>query len=347
MKWGSVKEAAFSLVPLTYVSFSVSPTFSRHRNVTLQKTSAKEFIKGGFTLYLFKMPLSKIDPNAVSLQKCAVIMPTYINPYTDFGFKKLFGEEGNKDLLIDFLNQLLPPYHQIEDVAFHNTAVLPDTSDERKAFFDLHCVAKSGERFIVEMQKAKVKFFKDRSLFYTTFPIREQAQMGDWNFQLSAIYFVAILDFFYDESQEKAKFRRDVMLKDQDCEVFYDKLHFKFLQMPAFTLKEDELKTKFEKWCFFLKNLESFDDIPKILNEPIFEKAFKTAKVANFTPEQRTEYEKSRLNYLGIKAVHDTSKEEGRTEKMLEIAKNLKLLGVGIQIIKDSTGLTDEEIEDL
>ncbi len=83
-------------------------------------------------------------------------MSVYINPYTDFGFKKLFGEEANKALLIDFLNQLLPIHHQIQEIAFQNIEALPDTSEERKAFFDIHCQAKSGERFILEMQKAKV-----------------------------------------------------------------------------------------------------------------------------------------------------------------------------------------------
>ncbi|MEY4926833.1 MAG: hypothetical protein RI894_1269 [Bacteroidota bacterium] len=74
-------------------------------------------------------------------------MSKYINPYTDFGFKKLFGEEGSKALLIDFLNQLLPQHHQISEITFQNVEALPDTSEERKAFFDIHCKAKNGERF--------------------------------------------------------------------------------------------------------------------------------------------------------------------------------------------------------
>ncbi|MFN0201648.1 MAG: Rpn family recombination-promoting nuclease/putative transposase [Bacteroidia bacterium] len=274
-------------------------------------------------------------------------MSKYINPYTDFGFKKLFGEEGNKNLLIDFLNQLLPKRHQIKNLSFRNLENLPDIVDDRKAFFDVHCEAKNGERFIVEMQKAKVKYFKDRALFYTTFPIREQAQKGDWNFKLSAIYFVAVLDFFYDESEEKAKFYRDVQLKDQDCEVFYDKLSFKFLQMPAFKKTEKELKTKFDKWAYFLKHLQDFDNIPQILNEAVFKQAFDTAEVSNFTPEQRAEYEQSRLNYLGVKAVSDNAKEEGIGEATLKIAKNLKKMGLINSEISKATGLTSQEIDKL
>lgn len=270
-------------------------------------------------------------------------MAKYINPYTDFGFKKLFGEEGNKDLLIDFLNQILPAHHQIADLNFRNVENLADSSADRKAIFDIHCKALSGERFIVEMQKAKVKYFKDRSLFYVTFPIRDQAQQGDWNFRLEPIYLVAILDFEYDEAEEKRKFRRDVALKDQDGDVFFDKLHFKFLQMPLFRLQENELKTKFDKWCYFLKNLESFDHIPAILNEPIFQKAFGTAELAGLSAEQRDRYEQSLIQYRDLKSALETAVED----RLVENATNGILKGYDNNIIADLTGLSVEQIEKL
>jgi predicted transposase/invertase (TIGR01784 family) len=241
-------------------------------------------------------------------------MPRYLNPYTDFGFKKLFGEEANKDLLLDFLNQLLPPEHQIAELAFRNAEQLPDLSPERRAIFDISCVSTAGERFIVEMQKAKIHFFKDRALFYSTFPIREQAQKGPWSFRLDPIYFVAILDFEYDEHEEERLFRRDVVLRDQTGSVFFERLHFKFLQMPLFDKQEDELETHFDKWCYFLKHLENFDRIPAILNEPVFQKAFSVAELANLSREQFSAYEQNLLDYWGVKAAVDTARDEGREE---------------------------------
>ncbi len=275
-------------------------------------------------------------------------MAKYINPYTDFGFKKLFGEEGNKDLLIDFLNQLLPTHHQIADLNFRNVENLADLSTERKAIFDVHCKAVSGERFIVEMQKAKVKYFKDRSLFYVTFPIREQAQQGEWKgptpwFKLEPIYFVAVLDFEYDEAEERRKFRRDISLKDQDGDLFFDKLHFKFLQMPLFKLQESELETKFDKWCYFLKNLESFDHIPAILNEPIFQKAFETSKLSNLSPEQRSIYDENLIQYWGMKSALETAVED----REIEIAKIMLADNEPNEKIAKYTGLTVEQIETL
>jgi predicted transposase/invertase (TIGR01784 family) len=275
----------------------------------------------------------------------------YINPYTDFGFKKLFGEEGNKDLLMDFLNQLLPDYHQIADLSFKNPEKIPSTAKERKAIFDIYCQTKEGTRFIVEMQKAKVNFFKDRSLFYSTFPIKEQAKRGGWNFKLMPVYFIAILDFIYDEKEEKQKFLRAVSLKDQDGEIFYDKLHFKFLQMPLFIKTENELESHFDKWLYFLKNLESFDHIPAILNEPIFQKGFEIAEIAHLKPSQVESYEKSLLEYWELKNVKDTYFNDGEVSGIMKekysTARALKAENMPIEFIIKITGLTAKEIEAL
>lgn len=275
----------------------------------------------------------------------------YINPYTDFGFKKLFGEDASKDLLVDFLNQLLPAHHQINELHFKNSEKINDTPSERKAIFDIYCQTSEGEKFIVEMQKAKVKYFKDRSLFYSTFPIKEQAQKGGWDFKLLPVYFIAILDFHYDEQEEERKFRRDVCLKDQDGAVFYDKLHFKFLQMPLFNKQEDELESHFDKWVYFLKNLETFDHIPSILNESIFQKGFEIAEISHLKPTQFEAYQKSLLEYWEVKNVMDSSFEEGKLEGKLEgkieVAITLKKQNIAIDIIALSTGLTRQEIEDL
>lgn len=137
---------------------------------------------------------------------------------------------------------------------------------------------------------------------------------------------VAILDFEYDAAQEKKKFLRHVQLKDQDCEVFYEKLHYKFIQMPHFTKTEAELESHFDKWVYFLKKLETFDTISEILKEPIFEKAFKVADVCNFTRNQGDEDEQSRLDYLGVKAAIDTAESGGIIKGRLEakIEQNFK-----------------------
>jgi predicted transposase/invertase (TIGR01784 family) len=287
----------------------------------------------------------------------------YINPYTDFGFKKLFGEEGSIDLLMDFLNQLLPIEHKIVSLSFKNPEQAGAIAAERRAIFDLHCEDEKGQKFIVEMQKAKIKFFKDRAVFYTTFPIREQAEKGEWDFRLTPIYCVAILDFTFDEARDRKDYVTNVNLKDQYCQVFYNKLTYVFVEMPRFTKTEQELQSHKEKWLYFLKNLEDFQDIPDILKEDVFIKGFEIAEIANFDARQLAEYEESLKVYRDLKGVVDTSYEEGLEEgvmigeerglkkgekkKALEMARMMKKKSYPVEEIAELTGLTPEEIEKL
>jgi len=283
-------------------------------------------------------------------------MSKYLDPYTDFGFKKLFGEEANKDLLIDFLNSFLPEKHQIETLAFRNTEQLGPLPLDRKAFFDIYCEAKTGEKFIVEMQKAKQNYFKDRAVFYVTFPIRDQAEKGlEWQFELKAIYYVGVLDFIYDENEERKKFLRDVALRDQDGEIFYDKLHFIFLQMPLFHKTESELVTRRDKWNFFLKNLVNLDHIPAILHEPVFQQAFATAEIARMSNRDYLRYEANLNAHRDDYAVMETAKSEaraeghaeGETQKAIDIARTMKQEGFDAAVIAKITGLTTNEINRL
>jgi predicted transposase/invertase (TIGR01784 family) len=275
----------------------------------------------------------------------------YINPYTDFGFKKLFGEEGSIDLLIDFLNELLPIVHKIVSLSFKNPEQAGAITAERRAIFDLLCEDEKGRKFIVEMQKAKIKFFKDRAVFYTTFPIREQAEKGEWDFRLTPIYCVAILDFTFDEARDRKDYITNVNLKDQYCQVFYDKLTYVFVEMPRFTKREEELQSHQEKWLYFLKNLEDFEDIPDILKEDVFIKGFEIAEIANFDTRQLAEYEESLKVYRDLKGVVDTSFEEGieegKKEKALEMARMMKKEGEPVDRIVRYTGMTPGEIEKL
>ena len=284
----------------------------------------------------------------------------YINPYTDFGFKKLFGEEASKDLLIDFLNAFLPEKHRVKTLTFCNTEQRGEAVYHRKAVYDIFCEGENGEHFIVEMQQAEQKWFKDRAVFLSTFPIRDQAEQGNkWSFQLKAVYLIAVLGFEYDKEEERRKLQRNVALKDQDGDLFYDKLQFIFLQMPLFTKTESELETRQDKWFYFLKNLTDFSDIPSVLREPIFERAFRVAEVSSMTKDDLRQYEKSLLAYWDDYSIMTTAIEkgeargeargraEGRVEGRAEVARNLKQKGQPVALIAEVTGLSEKEIDSL
>ena len=267
----------------------------------------------------------------------------YINPLTDFGFKKLFGSEPNKILLIDFLNQVLPDNRKIKDLTYSSNEKLGETAVDRKAIFDLNCIAENGERFIVEMQKAKQNYFKDRSIFYSSFPIQEQAEKGDWNFKLSTVYSVGILDFTFDDHKNSDELLHLIELKDQNCQVFYDKLKFIYIELPKFTKKESELKTQFDKWLYVFTHLAKMNDRPKKLQDKVFAKLFEAAEIAKFSHEERKAYQDSLKHYRDIKNIVDTSFEEG----IRTVAENLIDMKLSITDVCKATGLSEEEVKAL
>ena len=274
--------------------------------------------------------------------------PRYINPYTDFGFKKLFGTELNKDLLISFLNALLDGRKEIKDVQYLNGEHLGDGYDERKTVFDVYCELENGEKFIVEMQKAEQYYFKDRSLYYATTPIREQAPVGRWDYHLNEVYMVGLLNFcFPDKEYPEDSFRHEIKLMDvADKHVFYDKLTFIYLEMPKFNKTEDELVTMFDKWMFALHNLARLMERPAALQERVFTRLFEQAEIAKYAPADRREYTESLKDYWDYYSVMRTSedrgiqigKEEGRKEG-IQIGKE-----EGIQI-GEKRGVEQEKKE--
>jgi predicted transposase/invertase (TIGR01784 family) len=279
----------------------------------------------------------------------------YINPFTDFGFKKIFGEEASKTLLIDFLSSLLPEI-QIVDLTFKNKEKLGKKNYDRKAVYDIYCQNNNGENIIIELQKAKQKYFKDRTIFYASFPIQDQAIKGEWDYELNAIYCVGILDFKFDEDKKsKEEVIHTVQLKDQNHQVFYDKLKFVYLEMPHFNKQEIELKTRIDKWLYFIKHLEDFQSIPEIFKDTIFQEAFKKAEIANYSKKEQEEYEESLKSYRDLKGVIDTAFDEGKIEgkilgemeEKLKIAKKLLDKGMDIEFIIETTGMTKYEIEKL
>jgi predicted transposase/invertase (TIGR01784 family) len=270
----------------------------------------------------------------------------YLNPFTDFGFKKIFGEEASKPLLIDFLNALLPSADKIVDLTFKNNEQLGHTDVDRKAIYDIYCQNENGEKFIVELQKAKQNYFKERTIYYSTFPIREQAEKGEWNYNLKAVYCIGILDFTFDDYEtkpEKSEVVHTIKLKNQHGRTFYNKLTFIYLEMPNFKQTETDIRTRLDKWLYFIKHLEDFQTIPSIFIDEVFNQAFEKAELAKFGQTELANYENSLKIYRDLKGVIDTAFDDGK----LEMIRAFKKAGTPINTIIQATGLTKEEIENL
>ena len=278
----------------------------------------------------------------------------YISLLTDFGFKRIFGTDLNKDLLISFLNALFEGSHVITDVKYLNTEHLGDIHTERKAIFDVYCETENGEKFIVEMQNAFQEFFKDRSLFYSTFPIREQGVKGsDWDFHLNHVYTIALLNFdMHDPAFDRDQLSHTVKLCDTYThKVFYDKLDFIYVEIAKFDKTVDELSTTFEKWLYVLKNLSRLDNQPQSLRDKVFDRLFTQAEIAKFNPRELREYEDSRKAYRDLKNCLDTAMREGiergRTEGIAIAVKAMYSNGMNVEAIAATMNMTPEKVNEI
>lgn len=291
----------------------------------------------------------------------------YVNPFTDYGFKRIFGESNNQSLLLDFLNELLKEEQgEIKSITYLNNEQLGRRKSDRKAVFDLYCENEKGERFIVELQKEPIQFFKERMLYYATFPIVDQAKSGPgWKFDLKAIYTIAILDFvFEDDLDEPDKYRYDIKLIDTGtCKVFYDKLTFIYLEVPKFNKTIDELDTRLDHWLFLWKNLVYLSEIPPAFKDPIFEKVFELAAISNFTVAQWYDHIASVKEFLDTNAIlakkFDDGLKKGLSQGMeegigqgeektrVDIAKRMMLERIPIPSIAQYTGLSEVQIKSL
>ncbi|GAB3432108.1 Rpn family recombination-promoting nuclease/putative transposase [Niabella aquatica] len=273
-------------------------------------------------------------------QSTALSIGRYIDLLTDFGFKRTFGTEPNKDLLIAFLNELFKGRKVIRDLVYNPQENNGPVKHYRKAIFDLTCTGADGETFIIEMQRADQKYFTERAIYYTSGKLYEQGPKGkrDWDFRLKETYFIGLMDFNFDDTQPGKYLHWVQLMEEETGRVFYDKLGFIFLELPNFKLEEKDIKTDLERWLYVLRNMGELEKIPVILNKRIFQKLFKIAEVANLKKEEYMLYEKNLLDkwteYSVLKTAEERGMEKGREEMQEQIVKNLII----------ELGLEDQEV---
>ena len=286
----------------------------------------------------------------------------YINPYTDYGFKYLFGTEPNKEFTLALINALLRGKEVIKSLTLIPSEQLGDTKEDRRAVFDVYAENERGEKIIIEMQKADQQYFKDRSIYYSSFPIRTQGAKGRWKFGMKAVYTIGILDFVFDEDKDDEEyFHHEVQLMDVEKKtVFYKKLTYIYLEMPKFKKTEDELESLFDKWLYALKHLPQLLERPKALQERIFKKFFDVAEVANLSKEDYAKYWESEKNYHDLDGAFRTASykgykrgkakgraegiEEGQHKEKIETVRRLNQLGLTIEQIAHGADMTIEEV---
>ena len=289
----------------------------------------------------------------------------FIDPLSDFGFKHLFGSEPNKDILIDFLNQLFKGQKEITDLTYSPTEHDGDKESYKKIFFDLLCTGANGEQFIIEMQRAGQRNFADRAIFYTSRLINELLPKGEnhWNIALKEVYLIAILEFNLKSSPADHYLHNVSLSNTVTGEIFYDKLGYKFLELPNFVKIETELETDLDRWFYILKHMSHLDKMPAVFNKRVFQKLFNIAEISNLTTEEKAMYDsnlKAKWDYensiayaeekaeeRGIEKGIEKGMEQGRHQEALNIARELKREGSSVEFIAKITKLPLSEIENL
>jgi predicted transposase/invertase (TIGR01784 family) len=294
----------------------------------------------------------------------------YLNLITDFGFKFIFGDENNKIMLISFLNAIVAREDRIVNIQYLLAEQSGRRKEDRKAIFDIYCTNEKEERYIIEMQLAKQKYFTDRSLYYATFPIQKQAKKGKWNYRLKPLYFIAILNFTLP--QGNAGYINSYAITNlKTGELLSDKLNFTLVELPKFNKTKKELKTILDCWLFCFRYLSELEAQPPEIQGEIFNELFELAKIENLTDEDMKNYEKSVADYADVQLMMECSREEGfeegrgegfekgiekgiekgrakgMEEGVMSVAKNLQQKGMPLIFISEVTGLTPEQVRQI
>ena len=275
-------------------------------------------------------------------------MGNFINPFTDVGFKRIFGQEVSKPVLITFLNSLLEGEHHILDLQFLDKEQLGEQVDDRSLIYDVYCETASGERIIVEMQNRYQSYFKNRSIYYLARSISRQGEPGpEWHYaDVKAVYLIAFLNFkLVDISTD---FRTDVGLMDlRNKTPFSDKMRLIFLQLPYFTKEADECGTIFEKFIYVLKNMDVLKRMPWMAQEAVFQKLASIADVTSLNTQERLAYDENLRKYRDTVAVMEGQYAKGSLDKALESARSMKADKMPVELIAKYTGLDMETVNQL
>lgn len=306
-------------------------------------------------------------------------MARFINPFTDIGFKRIFGQEVSKPLIIDFLNSLLLGKEHITSITFLDKEQPALFEDDRSLIYDIYCETDKNENIIVEMQNKSQPYFKNRSIYYASEAIARQGEKGaDWKYNIDAVYLVAFLNFC--PMDFKKEFRTDVGLTNlKNNEIFSDKIRMTFMQLPLFKMEANECETNFDKWIYVLKNMETLTRLPWAAKSAVFKKLEQIADVASLSRQERMKYDVGLRKYRDTLSVLEGAKldglaegraegraqgiaegraegraegiAEGRAEgaqkEKIETAKRLLAIGADTNTIAIATGLTTNEVESL
>ena len=268
----------------------------------------------------------------------------FVDIKNDIAFRKIFGNENKKEILISFLNAVLKleNQNQIKTVTLLNPFQLPKIKGLKVTVIDVKATDENGNVFIIEIQLTDKKGLDKRIQYYGAKGYASQIESGDEYLKLKPLIFIGILDFEYFDSLNYIS-RHLIMDCDTGERKFKD-LEFNFIELQKFTKKIDQLDNLIDKWIYFIKNSENLDVIPENTNDNGLLTAYKDAEKHNWTKEELEEYEYAQMREQDekgeIELAVEKAIEKAIENNVIEFYKN----GVSIEIIEKSTKLSTNQI---
>ncbi len=283
----------------------------------------------------------------------------FVNLRSDVGFKAVFADRNNKDILIGVLNQILPPEARVEDIKeYSDREQRRDLLHGKKTVLDLVCVDKADRTFIVEMQASEENSFFERCVYYASGLYHLELSEGDLYGRLRPVYLVSFLNYRLNHDDESLwdtdhfisywRFaeKRTGMVADQTISII-------FVEMPLFTKALEECVTETDRLFYIFRNSEGFQRVPEWIEEAggVSRRLAEACEVAAFDKEKRLKYEIDKMNERDILAQREFAErkglEQGRQEAKLSIARKLFDAGTPVDVIVNCTGIDDKTLASL
>ena len=269
------------------------------------------------------------------------------NPKIDLAFRKLFGSEENKDILLSFINGVLEEETVIKDLTLKNPYNLSSYLSGKTSILDIKAVDENDIWYDIEMQISEQGFYGKRALYYWSKVYSNQIEKAEDYKELKKTIGIHLLDFNYFKDE---RYLRRIVLKDFETDEIYSDLNYEelyFIEMSKFNKKYSELQTVLDRWITFLNKAYELDknNIPEELQDEMIKKAIEKLEILYFDKEEREVYESEKKLRMDRKEEIRTAEEKGRKKEKIEIVKNLLKNNIKKDIILQVTGMSREEIE--
>ena len=276
----------------------------------------------------------------------------YVDILTDAGFKAVFGDQNNKDVLIDFLNVVLPESRMVSDIEYSTTEIPGFTPENKSVRLDLRCTGTDGTEFIVEMQQSRQEHFFKRCVEYASKVYDSGSRRGYGYGEIPPVYFIGILaaDMGFDRSSPEwnDRYVSEYTFREKSTgEVPDESISIIFVELDRFSKEVEECVSLVEKWCYALKYVGRLHELPDGLRIRAFERLFAACEIARFSPEKKLQYDKEMITERDYMNILATARKDGFAEGKAEVARALLSLGQPEDLILQATGLTEKELSEL